>query len=285
MKLLLIAVAVFCLADAKPRVGASVYGDTSTPFIIGGEDLPLGQAPQMWQLSMENTRSHSCGAVLIAAGYAMTAAHCTVSAATALLTIKGGFVDRSQTPVLDSDVSTKTEHPNYSGSSPGFPNDICVLTLATQADLSNQYLQAATKPTAGQDFMSSSCVLSGWGIPTSISAGGVTQHCRYVYTKVISNADCQLAMINVGGAEVNDGHICLFNPDVDPGDDHSHSGSCNGDSGGPLSCRSSNTTDDWVVAGVTSWGVRDSFGCTPDYPSVYTRVSEFLEFVTGICDC
>jgi secreted trypsin-like serine protease len=285
MKSLIIALAVFCLADARPRAGASVHGDTSTPFIIGGEDLPIGEAPQMWQLSMENTGSHSCGAVLIAAGYAMTAAHCTVNAATALLVIKGGFVDRATTPELDSDVSSKTEHPLYSGGSPGFPNDICVLTLATEADLTSANLTAATKPAAGQDFMSSSCVISGWGIPTSVSAGGVTQHCRFAYTNVISNTDCALTMTNVGGAAVLDGHICLWNPDPDPNNDHTHTGSCNGDSGGPLSCRTSNTTTDWIVAGVTSWGVRDSFGCTPDYPSVYTRVSYYLEFITGICNC
>ena len=286
MKSFLIALAVFCLADARPRAGAGLYGSTSTPFVIGGEDLPLGQAPQMWQLSMENTGSHSCGSVLIAANYAMTAAHCTINAAAPLLTIKGGFVDRATTPVLDSDVSAKQENPGYSGALPGFPNDICVLTLATAADLSNQYLQAATKPSAaGQDFTSHSCVISGWGVPTSINAGGVTQHCRFAYTNVITNEECELTMVNVGGAAVYDGHICLWNPDPDPDNTHTHTGACNGDSGGPLSCRTSNTSTDWIVAGVTSWGVRDGSGCTPDYPSVYTRVSEYLSFISGICGC
>ena len=49
-----------------------------------------------------------------------------------------------------------------------------------------------------------------------------------------------------------------------------------GDSGGPLNC---NVDGTWEVAGVTSWG---RGGCAPHIPSVYTRVSTYLDWISGI---
>ena len=47
-----------------------------------------------------------------------------------------------------------------------------------------------------------------------------------------------------------------------------------GDSGGPLACY---TGGRWMLAGATSWGIS---GCTTrGYPSVYTRVSQFTQWI------
>ena len=45
-----------------------------------------------------------------------------------------------------------------------------------------------------------------------------------------------------------------------------------GDSGGPLVCR---VDGEYVLAGVTSWGVTTCEG----FPSVYVRVTHFLEWI------
>ncbi|XP_055957957.1 chymotrypsin-like serine proteinase [Patella vulgata] len=53
---------------------------------------------------------------------------------------------------------------------------------------------------------------------------------------------------------------------------NANTGSSAGDSGGHMVCNS-------VLAGVTSWGAT---GCPGTYPSVYTRVSEYLSWIASI---
>merc|ERR1712076_265134 len=67
-------------------------------------------------------------------------------------------------------------------------------------------------------------------------------------------------------------HTCLL-------DSGRRTGSCNGDSGGPLSCQVGGT---WYLAGATSFGV---VNCPPSYPSVYASVPYFRSWIrtnTGV---
>ena len=50
-------------------------------------------------------------------------------------------------------------------------------------------------------------------------------------------------------------------------------GTCYGDSGGPLICHQNGHT---VLAGITSWGLP---GCKTEMPSVFTRVANYIEWI------
>jgi secreted trypsin-like serine protease len=56
-------------------------------------------------------------------------------------------------------------------------------------------------------------------------------------------------------------------------------GTCNGDSGGPLQCQSSNGK--WYQIGITSWGEPCAH---PDFPDVFTRVAFFHDWIEKILD-
>merc|ERR1711976_302271 len=78
----------------------------------------------------------------------------------------------------------------------------------------------------------------------------------------ITNDECKQRW---GASSILETHICVGRGGV---------GACNGDSGGPFSCKKQ---DKWYLAGVTSWVYR---GCIqPGYPSVYGRVSKFLPWI------
>eukprot|EP00918_Siedleckia_nematoides_P043813 GHVU01095741.1.p1 GENE.GHVU01095741.1~~GHVU01095741.1.p1 ORF type:complete len:287 (+),score=15.66 GHVU01095741.1:27-863(+) len=271
----LFVAALFVAAEAHPRVGLTA--DFFAPRVIGGQDATKGMVP--WQLSMEFGASHRCGAMLIASTYALSAAHCTAGIAPGSLEIFLGMVDR-EGGAGDGDyeqvlsVTNIVEHPEYAPSLPGFPNDICVMTLGGAANVSSNVAIIPRPPAAGHPIESMDCWISGWGIPDSLDANAVTRHLRFAQTQAITLEECEVRMVGVGGAGVYSTHACIFNDDT---------GACNGDSGGPLSCRTNNGTTDWIAAGVCSWVVRDSTGCTPDYPSAYSRVSEFLQFISDNC--
>jgi hypothetical protein len=53
-------------------------------------------------------------------------------------------------------------------------------------------------------------------------------------------------------------------------------GSCFGDSGGPLVCKNA-TSGLWQQVGITNWGSRPC--AVPNRPSVYARVTRYLEWI------
>merc|ERR1712179_743735 len=85
---------------------------------------------------------------------------------------------------------------------------------------------------------------------------------------VISQSECRGFYGNI----ITGYHTCLL-------DSGRRTGSCNGDSGGPLSCQVGGT---WYLAGATSFGV---VNCPPSYPSVYASVPYFRSWIrtnTGV---
>ena len=57
--------------------------------------------------------------------------------------------------------------------------------------------------------------------------------------------------------------------------------SCNGDSGGPVLTQKSDS-DPWYQMGIVSFG--SSFSCMFKAPAVYTRVSEYLDWIDSVLE-
>merc|ERR1719187_1264445 len=102
---------------------------------------------------------------------------------------------------------------------------------------------------------------------TSTDANGqLASHLKEVYITKISTPVCNYYW----GGGITEKHICVHDASPPAG---SRPSACMGDSGGPMMCGPGHN----ILAGVTSWGEST---CSGTLPSVYTRVSEFLDFIT-----
>ena len=143
-------------------------------------------------------------------------------------------------------------------------NDICILDLAEEADLSDPTIGTISLPQEGEETRPGTvCWVSGW---VTVSEGGsFPRVLMKVDVTIFSPEDCFLAYDGVG---LTGGMLCA-------GDLEGGKGFCQGDSGSPLMCPSDHG-DFLQLTGIASWG----YGCgQPGYPGVYTDTSYFIPWI------
>ena len=144
-------------------------------------------------------------------------------------------------------------------------NDICLLKLSGEADLSSSVIGAISLPTAHEEYPAGTdCTVSGWG--TTSEGGSLGQTLMKVTVPVVSDDDCRSAYDEAVNhmPDIADSMICA-------GLDAGGKGSCQGDSGGAFMCGSQ-------LSGVVSWG----YGCAEaGFPGVYTQTSYFIGWLNN----
>nr|AKV16241.1 putative chymotrypsinogen [Pectinaria gouldii] len=248
MKVLL-ALALIVVAEA----GVARRQVLVHPTVIDGVDSDIADYP--FQLSLLFGGSHTCGASVLSANKALTAAHCTINRETSAFSVRAGSSTHlSGGQVVN--VASVVEHPDYQNFG-AYPNDVCVVTLSGSLDLGDSNVALTVlDPTNAGDRVGDICKISGWGRDES---GDLPDILQSRDMQVISNAECSSYS---GGIE--DGHICIMSTD-------GLGSACSGDSGGPLTCNGNQ-------AGVTSW----VFGnCATDMPNGYARVAYFNDWISS----
>ncbi|CAG2065509.1 unnamed protein product, partial [Timema podura] len=114
-----------------------------------------------------------------------------------------------------------------------------------------------------ESFVGQNAVISGWG-RTSDDNDGLSSVLEYVSQTVISNQQCAQTY----GAVIDQGKICVTG--------YNAQSTCNGDSGGPLVLQDSDGL--YTQVGIVSFGPQA--GCTLGYPTAYTRVSQYLQWIS-----
>ncbi|XP_049856260.1 trypsin alpha-like [Schistocerca gregaria] len=229
--------------------------------ITGGSDASLGQFP--YQVSLQwvqlGLASHTCGGSIVSASAVVTAGHCADPAFIGHYEAVAG-INSLNSNGQRVEVSQQVVHPDYAEVDNVAINDIAVFLLQSSFSLSGN-VQAISLPTAGSvPSAGSTATLSGWG---SVSTGIIPNYpdiLQWVDVSIISNSECALLL---GNSPLNDENICT-------GPVNDGISACSGDSGGPLA-------QDGALIGVVSWGI---VPCgSAGAPSVFTRVSAFLDFV------
>ncbi|KAK3083387.1 hypothetical protein FSP39_021367, partial [Pinctada imbricata] len=224
--------------------------------IVGGTNADINEFP--WQASLQTTSGfHFCGASLISQQWLVTAAHCVDG--DSLLEILHSIVHIGRKyQVMLEYLAINLQHPNYGSGAGAYPNDIALLRLSSSVSTSSNSIGIISLASGNGDYAGQTCTITGWGRTSS----GSPNTLQKVDMKVMTNSACK----NTWGSNIISSHVCIEN---------SGASACSGDSGGPLVCGG-------TLVGATSWG---HYQCDTRYPSVYTRISSFRDWIrteTGI---
>jgi trypsin len=245
--------------------------------LIGGTSAAAGEYPYIVSIQYNSATAgwgHFCGGILYKSGYAITTAHCIDNKQLSNVRVVAGIVNLQGDPneQIRSVLSYKL-HPDYAVST-GLPNDIAILTVDSPFTLNAFTQNAVLPPDDSNLFIQNNCNLAGWGqtIPDDSTLPQVLQKLQ---TPVITNEVCASEVVGLDNAAIFDSHICTESPNLD-------TGSCDADNGSPLTCCQSDADCSVkYVAGITSYFITISGGCSTRYPSVHVRLSKFLSWIAS----
>ncbi|XP_047481203.1 mucin-19-like isoform X2 [Penaeus chinensis] len=255
-------------SKAKDICGKPVY---PTRRIVGGSEATFGEWP--WQVSLRQWRQvtflHKCGAALVNENWAITAAHCVESVQPEQLLLRLGEFDleRSDEPYAFAErkVQIIATHPQFDSRT--FEYDLALLRFYEPVNFQPNIIPICV-PEDDYDFIGDTGFVTGWG--RLYEGGPLHARMQEVEVPVISNDECAWMFLRSGGI-VGLPHIMMC-----AGYAEGKKDACEGDSGGPLVIQRDGV---WNLAGVISWGI----GCAlPNQPGVYTRISEFREWIQKI---
>ncbi|XP_036139108.1 serine proteinase stubble [Monomorium pharaonis] len=259
------------MSDYKQVCGRRLFPE---PKIVGGDRSAFGKWP--WQISLRQWRSqtylHKCGAALLNENWAITAAHCVESVPPSDLLLRIGEHDLANEDepygYQERRVQIVASHPQFDART--FEYDLALLRFYEPLLPFQPNVLPICLPDDDETYVGRTAYVTGWG--RLYDEGPLPSVLQEVAVPVINNTVCEAMYRNAGYIE-HIPHIFICAGWRNGGFD-----SCEGDSGGPMVIQRARDKR-WVLAGIISWGI----GCAaPNQPGVYTRISEFREWINQI---
>ncbi|KAL7307449.1 hypothetical protein TKK_0000628 [Trichogramma kaykai] len=253
----IIAVALLALVLAATNCSAGSKSSLNLLWpsqrIVGGEKTDIEQHP--FQLSLQRSGFHSCGASIISRKWVVTAGHC-VGAPESSYRIGSGSTSRFNGTLHK--VAKIVRHPKYDSLAIDF--DIAVIKIEDEFEYgpSVRPIKLPERELLAGERVN----ITGWGATSQ--GGSLPDTLMRIQVPIIGRKRCVEAYKQV--KPVTERMICAGQLKSGGKD------SCQGDSGGPLSANG-------TLYGIVSWG----YGCArPNYPGVYTNVVYLRSWITGI---
>ncbi|XP_044743820.1 proproteinase E-like [Chrysoperla carnea] len=260
----------------QPRWYDNFYDDSANAVgsgrIISGRQSVKGAWP--WQVSLELLHpkfgyiGHWCGGVLISSEWILTAAHCIHND---VFNLPIPYLWTAVLGDWDREIEENTElrvpidniiiHDLFHN----YQHDIAMMRLSRPANISGKSrIRSVCLPPRRPIFdASTKCVATGWGRTTP--TGDLVPRLQEAVIPIHSNKLCREKYGN--SVTIRSGHLCAGQLD-------GSTGTCIGDSGGPLQCSFGDGR--WQLMGITSFGS----GCAqPGFPDIYTRLSHYLPWI------
>jgi len=237
--------------------------------IVNGVEAIAHEFPFMAVLLNRNRQF--CGGSLVDKKHILTAAHCVAHMSkydVQNLRVRLGdhniHQDNEATHV-EKRVKRVIRHKGFSSST--LWNDVAILTLEDDVDFNNN-IQPICLAKGSQSYVDNIVTVAGWG--TLKEGGKQPSKLMKVDVKVWTNDKCKSSYGSNAPGGITEHMLCASDTNRD---------SCSGDSGGPLfDCPWGGRC---TQMGIVSWGI----GCAkPQYPGVYTRVTEMLDWIQRIVD-
>uniref|UniRef100_A0A4Y0BJH9 Peptidase S1 domain-containing protein n=1 Tax=Anopheles funestus TaxID=62324 RepID=A0A4Y0BJH9_ANOFN len=251
-----------------------IYRYATPPHrVVNGQEATPGQFPyQIALLSNFPTGTGLCGGSVLTNNYILTAAHCVISGATTLALGGTAIIGAHNRNVVEPtqqriDFTTAgiVAHPGYTPTN--IRNDVAVVRLNSPITFTDR-IQPARLPGRSdtRQFGGFTGTVSGFG-RTSDASQATSAVVMFTSNPVMTNADCIASWNSV---LIEPQNICMSG--------EGGRSACNGDSGGPLAVQDGGS----LQVGIVSFG--SAAGCAIGMPSVYARVSFFLDFIESNSD-
>ncbi|XP_025994684.1 serine proteinase stubble isoform X2 [Solenopsis invicta] len=259
------------MSDYKQVCGRRLFPE---PKIVGGDRSSFGKWP--WQISLRQWKSqtylHKCGAALLNENWAITAAHCVENVPPSDLLLRIGEHDLSNEDepygYQERRVQIVASHQQFDART--FEYDLALLRFYEPLVPFQPNVLPICLPDDDETYVGRTAYVTGWG--RLYDEGPLPTVLQEVAVPVINNTVCE-AMYRNAGYNEHIPHIFICAGWRNGGFD-----SCEGDSGGPMVIQRARDKR-WVLAGIISWGI----GCAaPNQPGVYTRISEFRDWINQI---
>ncbi|KAJ8668980.1 hypothetical protein QAD02_000239, partial [Eretmocerus hayati] len=247
--------------------------ETGKYRVVGGEEALPGRWPWMAAIFLHGSRKTEfwCGGSLIGSRHILTAAHCTRDQRqkpflARQFTVRLGDIDleNDDEPSSPETYAVKEIHAHSKFSRAGFYNDIAILELDRPVRRSPYVIPICLPQMRHKGeldgFAGARPTVVGWG--TTYYGGKESTIQRQAVLPVWRNEACNQAYYQ----PITSNFLCA-------GYSQGGKDACQGDSGGPLMLRTENR---WMQIGIVSFGNKCG---EPGYPGVYTRVSEYLDWI------
>ncbi|XP_013140402.1 PREDICTED: collagenase-like [Papilio polytes] len=250
-----------------PRARAIRVAEGSTRIVGGSQVTTLNSFSYQAGIVVTLTTGAQsiCGGSIVSTTRVLTAAHCWRD---------GQMQARKFTIVLGSlrifsggtrvDTTDVVVHPQWNFND--ITNDIAMVKMAGVTLNANiQPIALPTTSEANDHFAGQAGIASGYGKTRDSQNSFPSTTALYQVTlSVLTNAQCQQRF----DMRLHSSHLCT--------DGVRGVGTCEGDSGGPLTIVWKNRR---ILIGIVSFGLGD--GCQLGLPSVYTRVTSFLPWINS----
>jgi chymotrypsin len=204
-----------------------------------------------------------CGGSAISTSWVLTAAHCPIGSSSTQVILGAHTLTANEATQQRRTVPSANyrNHPQYNPNN--LNNDISLLLLPTPVTFTDR-IQPAPLPALGRTdlFAGILATVSGWG-RVSDGSSATSAQLRSVQNNIITNAVCASTY---GTSVVVSSVICMATT--------GGRGTCNGDSGGPLTVPEGGSR---LQVGVVSFGA--AAGCERGFPAGFARVTSFRQWI------
>lgn len=240
-----------------------------------GTEAKPGEWP--WMASLRFNGDHFCGGALIGSSWILTAAHCLKGQLVVDIETVLGNISPHRYAKGELRLKADKMHIHEGYDKDTLKNDIALIHLTTPVAPS-----LFIRPLCLSDFQeknTQNCMIVGWGETKSSSLFPVLQEGKISIMTTKECGDHYMNEVKKSSINISE-FICAGERDA------FHTGSCEGDSGGPLMCQ--DEKGNWQGVGVTSWS--SIFACSSvanilPLPGGYTRIffySNWIENITSI---